>query len=50
MAEKAKKNTHVFSLRQSDFVSRQGQTQNVKLFPASHAQMIIWSFPESLVA
>ena len=25
-----------------------GRTQNFKLFPASHAQMIIWIFPESL--
>ena len=48
IAEKTKKDTHVFSLRQSDFVSRRGRTQNVKLFPASHAQMIIWSFLESL--
>ena len=29
-------------------VSRRGRTQNVKLFPASHAQMIMWIFPESL--
>ena len=29
-------------------VSRRGRTQNVKPFPASHAQMIIWIFRESL--